>query len=329
MKRDSERSSIVRNFLFGIFNKEFLIFLFFLFLSGTFWLILALNEDCERELRIPLTLTGQPKNSIVTDINCDTLRVTVRDKGYMLLPYIYGDVIHPLPLSFKAVNKSHGKGLMTSNELAKQLRTMLFKSTAIVSIKPDHYEFAYIDGENKKVPVRFRGNVEPSGASYLDMLIISPDKVEIYANKDKLDSIKSVYTENITVSDLKDSTEMTVKLKPIPGVKIQPSEVKVEFYTDILTQTDCEVEVKAVNMPEGMILRTFPPKVKVHYSIGSKRMKEVTEKHFTIVADYKYLLANHSKDLCPLTVQSKPLDIKNLRLEPDQVKCVTERQDKP
>ena len=42
--------SIVRNSFFNIVNKEFLIFLFFLALSGAFWLLLALNDTYEKEL---------------------------------------------------------------------------------------------------------------------------------------------------------------------------------------------------------------------------------------------------------------------------------------
>ena len=38
---------IVRNFLFSRANREFLIFLFFLALSGIFWLLTTLNETVE------------------------------------------------------------------------------------------------------------------------------------------------------------------------------------------------------------------------------------------------------------------------------------------
>ena len=38
---------IVRGFLFTLVNKEFLIFLFFLLLSGIFWLLMTLNETYE------------------------------------------------------------------------------------------------------------------------------------------------------------------------------------------------------------------------------------------------------------------------------------------
>ena len=60
----------VKNFLFGFVNKEFLIFLFFLALSGTFWLLMTLNESYEKELKIPVYLTNIPKNVIITSQIC-------------------------------------------------------------------------------------------------------------------------------------------------------------------------------------------------------------------------------------------------------------------
>ena len=41
----------VRNFLFSRTNGEFLIFLFFLILSGIFWLLMTLNETYEKEIQ--------------------------------------------------------------------------------------------------------------------------------------------------------------------------------------------------------------------------------------------------------------------------------------
>ena len=53
---------IVRKFLFNQLNREFLTFLFFLALSGTFWLLLTLNETYEREFKIPVKVVNIPKN---------------------------------------------------------------------------------------------------------------------------------------------------------------------------------------------------------------------------------------------------------------------------
>ena len=48
---------IIRDSLFSNTNKEFLIFLFLLALSGFFWLFLALSESYEKEFAIPVTIS--------------------------------------------------------------------------------------------------------------------------------------------------------------------------------------------------------------------------------------------------------------------------------
>ena len=67
----------VRNSFFNIVNKEFLIFLFFLALSGAFWLMLALNDTYEKEVKIPVRIVNIPKNVVVTSDIDDTLRCFV------------------------------------------------------------------------------------------------------------------------------------------------------------------------------------------------------------------------------------------------------------
>ena len=52
----------VRDFVFSVVNKEFLIFLFFLALSGVFWLMMTLNGTYEKELQVEMRLVGVPSS---------------------------------------------------------------------------------------------------------------------------------------------------------------------------------------------------------------------------------------------------------------------------
>ena len=70
----------IRNFLFSNVNKQFLVFMFFLFLSFIFWLIITLNETYEKEIKIPAQVVGIPKNVVLTSVPVDTVRATIRDK---------------------------------------------------------------------------------------------------------------------------------------------------------------------------------------------------------------------------------------------------------
>ena len=76
-----EIGRFIKNFLFSIVNREFLIFLFFLIVSGTFWLLMALNETVEREFEVPVSLVGVPKDVVITTDIQDTRKGTPRGKG--------------------------------------------------------------------------------------------------------------------------------------------------------------------------------------------------------------------------------------------------------
>lgn len=84
----SEVFRSIRDFLFSIMNKQFFVFLFFLFLSAVIWLIMTLNETYEKELEVPVRITNIPKNVVLTSASIDTIHVTVRDKGWLLLSYL-------------------------------------------------------------------------------------------------------------------------------------------------------------------------------------------------------------------------------------------------
>ena len=76
--------NIIRGFLSKLINKEFLVFLFFLLLSGLFWLTNVLDDYYEREFTVDVRLAGIPKNVVITSDIDSVVRVVVRDKGYVI-----------------------------------------------------------------------------------------------------------------------------------------------------------------------------------------------------------------------------------------------------
>lgn len=99
----------MNRFLFNRTSRELLIFLFFLLLSGIFWLILTLNETYEREIKVTMQIKGVPKNVVLTSNETDTLRVTVRDKGWILVRYLY-EKNRNINISFKNYDRGNGHG---------------------------------------------------------------------------------------------------------------------------------------------------------------------------------------------------------------------------
>ena len=312
----------VRNFLFSGLNKEFLIFLFFLALSGAFWLLMTLNETMEREFKIPMRLTGVPRNAVITGELPDTVRVTVRDKGFTLVTYDFR------PLVFRFSNyadEDEGKGTIPLADVQKQVLSQMYGSSKLLQVKPGAFDFYFTNGTSKKVPVVFRGKITTSKTYYLAHTEFYPSMVTVYANKQQLDKLQTVEIEPFNYRNLQDTIRQAVKIKKIRGVKIVPPTVRLSVYPDVLTEETIDVPITAINMPPGMVLRTFPSKVTVRFTIGASLFRTIKPNLFKVVVDYEELAANTS-DKCTLQLRSVPRSVSKASLEIDRVDYLLEQQ---
>ena len=312
----------VRNFLFSGLNKEFLIFLFFLALSGAFWLLMTLNETMEREFKIPVRLSGVPRNAVITGELPDTVRVTVRDKGFTLVTYDFR------PLVFRFSNyadEDEGKGVIPLTDVQKQVLSQMYGSSKLLQVKPGKFDFYFTYGTSKKVPVVFRGKITTNKSYYLAHTEFYPSMVTVYANKQQLDKLQSVEIEPFNYRNLQDTIRQAVKIRKIRGVKIVPSTVRLSVYPDVLTEEAIEVPITAINMPPGMVLRTFPSKVTVRFTIGASLFRTIKPNLFKVVVDYEELAANPS-DKCTLQLRSVPRSVSKASLEIDRVDYLLEQQ---
>jgi len=315
----------IRGFLLKLVNREFLIFLFFLIVSGTFWLLMTLNETYEREIKVPVRLVDIPNNVVLTSDTTTYIQVSVRDRGYSLLTYIYGNKVQTVNVKFTTYAKKTGSGFISSSELQKLIYTQLFSSSRIVGIKPDKYEFFYNYGLNKRVPVRLYGKVAPSQSYYLSKVIVSPDSIDVFANPGILDSIKYVNTEKLRMINLTDTVVKYIPLRKIRGVKYVPDKIKLSVYPDILTEEKVEVPITALNMPEGKKLRTFPSRATVTFTIGAGMFRSINPDKFKVVVDYNELMANPSEK-CNVYLHFIPAGVRNARIDIKQVDYLIEEQ---
>lgn len=326
MRRQNQIFKVVGNFLFSSLNKEFLIFLFFLLLSGAFWLMMALNETYEEELKVPVRLVGMPRNAVMTDEPADTVKVTVRDKGFTLVTYKYGHWFRPLTFKFATyANEDQGHGAIPAADIIKQVQSQLYGSSKLLSVKPEKLDFYFTYGASKKVPIRFRGKISTSKSYYLAHTEFSPMMVTAYANKKVLDELKYVEIEPFNYRNLQDTIHQNVRLQKIRGVKLVPSTVRLSVYPDVLTEESIEVPVSAVNMPVGMVLRTFPSRVTVRFTIGASQFRTIRPEQFNVVVDYQALAENPS-DKCTLQLRSVPSSVSKAKLELDKVDYLLEQQ---
>lgn len=306
-------------------SKQILIFLFFLVLSGVFWLFLTLNESYEQEIKVVYKIKGIPKNVVLTSHEIDTIRVTIRDKGWVILRYLYNDY-RSVNINYKNYDRGNGSGIASSSEIKRLIAKQLETSTIVNSIKPDRLEFFYNNGERKRVPVRWAGRVIPEQLYFISHVQYMPDSVDIYSSREKLDSIKVIYTEALNYAGFRDTLIVDCKLSHQKDVKVVPENIRIGFYTDVLTEESIDgVPIKAINMPEGKVLRTFPPKVKIHFITGVSQFRTLRPEDFIVIADYKEI-SQHPSEKCNIYLKTVPHGISRATLETKKVDYLIEEE---
>lgn len=295
-------------------------------LSSIFWLMTALNETYEREVSVPAYLVNVPKNVVITSDMEDTVRVTVRDKGFALLAYIYGEGVRPININFQSfVTRQSGYGVVPSQELMKMVNQRFSGASKVVQVKPDRLDFYYNYGQSRQVPVKMAGVVVPGKSFYLARTRFWPETVTVYGSKQTLDSLRYVKTVPINITNFNDTVVKTVALEKIKGVKIVPNTVRIGLYPDILTEETIEVPVTAVNMPEGKVLRSFPQRVTVNFIVGASMFRSISSDQFAVVVDYNELI-KHPSDKCNIHLRQCPQGVRNARLQMTQVDYLIEEQ---
>lgn len=313
----------LRNSLLEFSSKEFLIFLSFLVVSATFWFLSTLNDTYEKEYPLRIEVTDIPRNIVITEALPDTIRVTLRDKGFNLLEYSFGNELRPIHLKFSQYAKPKGKGGISQNEIQKILKARLLGSTSITAVKSDKWDFYYNYGAMKRVPILVEGQLLPAANYYVTRTVLTPDSANVYASNEALDTIKAVYTEPQNITGIKESSTHTVELQPITGARVEPSTVSMSLIAEQMTEVTVSVPVKPVNVPEGKSLKTFPARVEVKVTVGLARMTQIKPELFNVVADYDDLPVNGSEKM-KIKIMTQPRGIVRAQLKTSMVDYILE-----
>ena len=317
----------VKDFLLNAMGKEFLVFLFFLALSAGFWLLQTLDETFEAEVKIPLVLVDVPEDVMITTPLPEALEVTVKDKGATLMRY-WRHSMQPILISYRDYQGSSTNGMVRimQSDIQKAVQLRMFSSSRVQSIRPDTLEFFFNHGRNSMIPVTVAGKVETNPQYYLLDVSTTPSEVRVFAPSSMLDTLLAVRTVDVNLTDLKENKSVEVALQPIRGAKIEPSTVTLTAMVDVYMEDVVEIPIVSLNFPAGKHLRTFPPTVKVTYTVGYSRSKDVKKKNFVSVITYEDLLVLQEEGATKIPVRLKtiPEGVTNVRIEPSELDFLVE-----
>jgi hypothetical protein len=125
------------------FNKDLLVFAFFLFLSFVFWYLNSLRKDIEVEIRYPVKYTSLPRDRTLIGDMPEKLILNLRGPGYSIIKLKLSGNRAPLVIDFSKVTwkrvpeSKNPDYYIVSGGLVTNFSRQLRSEFQIVSVKPD------------------------------------------------------------------------------------------------------------------------------------------------------------------------------------------------
>lgn len=305
-------------------GKEILLFLLFLMISYVFWLLLTLNNEMQEDIEVPVEIAGIPDSVTVISNIPESLKISVRDKGSALMKYKLGG-IKPLKINWADYSQAKNKFLLNKADLGAKIRDYISSSSQLVTMLPDSISLSYTTTPGRRVAVKVQADLKPIFGSIINgPLTTNTDSVWLFSVEDLPHNLTHVETLPIVRSSLSDTTEITVAIKPLPGVKIVPEEIVVKVPVEPLIARRQMATVIAKNIPDNISLHTFPSHIEIAYLVP---MSEYNSEPYDINAYVDYAdIANNTSGKLPVTLSLYPESYHSVEAIPDSVEYITEHK---
>ena len=302
-------------------GRDVLMFMLFLFISAVLWGVLALNEEEQYDLRMPVRITHVPDSVTLLSKGPDALTVNLRARGTQLLKMSLGDT-PGVNIDFRVYRS--GEYMHLSNAELKALARNASGGSQVSVLYPDSISIPFTTHPGFKLPVRANVQATPGPrASLSGRPRVAPDSVKLYALGGHLPSgVDYINTEALSLEAVEGQQTRRLRLLPPPGTRAIPDSVDVTIEAEPLIMKRRRVVIEPVNVPANIKLITFPAQIEVMYMVPMSAYTN-SDPHFRVIADYRRISRKRSKIRLRLT--DVPQNLQNVQLSADSAEYIIEQ----
>ncbi|MBD5220695.1 MAG: hypothetical protein K2K69_01485 [Muribaculaceae bacterium] len=304
-------------------GKDIAMFLLFVAISAVLWMVLSLNEEEQRDLRLPVKITQVPDSVTLISPGPEALNVSLRARGTQLFKMSWGKP-PTVNIDFRAY-RSDGILHLSSADL-KALARNATGGAQVSFVYPDSLHIPYTNHAGYPAPIHvdYKATAGPQSALIgRPHLSVDTALVFVAAGRRLPDSFNSVSTEPIRLTDLDRTTTRRVKLLGPKGSRVIPDSVDVTFDVEPLIIKSRKVVIEPVNVPDNVKLITFPAQIDVNFMVPMS-IYAGSDAHFRVLADYRTI--RHGSKMIKLQLRDVPSNLKNVHLSADSAEYIIEHR---
>lgn len=304
-------------------GRNALTFFVFLVISAIFWVLMALNDEIQKDYKLPLKFTGFPEDMTIIAGSHPTVNVTVKDKGSALMKYSWGrtPTLTVRYEDFTRPDKNHL--VLTQAQLNASLRNLFGAGSLIQSVRPDSLSIYYTTEPGIPVRVRVDSEVRTSPETVpFGRVSLSTDTVMLYSIGGKARKVQELVTAPIVLNGLTDTARVEAVLQVPAGMRAVPSTVTVTIPVEPLVSKTRRVPVEGRNLPAGTHIVTFPSMADVTYLLPKSMYNQDSA---PMKAYVNFAGANAGSKSLPVEVSQMPQYYRVVSVTPESVEYVLEQ----
>ena len=274
-------------------NEKFFIYLFFVIVATLLWFLNALGRNYNGHVDVAVRYINFPKDKIIVGNLPKEFSLKVNSDGYTLLKYKLSKALIPVTFDLNAYNTrilagSSTPKLFILTRFAKEsISNQVGSDMEVLEISPDSIVFEYTDVVNKKVMIEPDINISYAQQYMVNGEITStPDSITISGPEPVLDTIESIATKEISLTDVNQTVNKEVSLLIPDKILSAVKKVKVHIPVEKFTQASFTIPVEVENLPDSLKLKLFPSKIKVSCNVALSNYVKLQPELFQAVVDY-------------------------------------------
>ena len=303
--------------------KNAIIFLVFVILAFIFWLMLFFQkENVEGTYRIPLKYTNIPENVVFDNPLPEYIDVSITDNGSSIF---FLDVTKKDSLDVDVSEITDGGNYLLQGEQLRQLLSTKFATTTrIRGYYPMTISLATSELESKELLVTLDGEITTSRANLVaDSITFIPESVMAYGSAESLKDLNSANTEYTVFRNINATSQLSVRINAVEGVKFSPTEVDIYIPIVEYTEHSFDIPIRASNMPRNLAVKFFPSRATVSFSVTLEDYRNIAPEDFAIELDYREFHEN-SNGRVELELTESPSTIVDPKISPSSVEFLFE-----
>ncbi|MDR1667300.1 MAG: YbbR-like domain-containing protein [Bacteroidales bacterium] len=312
----------------GNFKREMLVYLLFLLIAIVIWYLNALNKTYTTDLKFNAQFVNLPKDKILVKAPDNNLTFTVEAQGFTLLKYRIGLVFRSIAINADYHLLKYGKNgeyYTPTSTVMKNVSEQLGTDINLLRIWPDTLKFVFSEMVKKTVPVKIRAHFRyEKEFSALDSVQVDPERIMVSGPRSLIDTLRFVSSVHKTFKGLKDSLKTKIELQPIEKISYQVKEVSIVLPVERMTEASVTVGIETVNLPKGLVMKTFPGSITINCLIPVSRFDKLHSQMFRATVDYETVIRSKEAK-AKVMISKSPHYVQDIRFHPKNVDFIVEK----